>query len=50
MQIQSFLSIAEQFKVVFLDSYGVLKNYNGLIDGVQHTIDYYAVKISLYAY
>ena len=40
MQIQSFFSIAEQFKVVFLDSYGVLKNYNGLIDGVQHTIDF----------
>lgn len=39
MQIQSFLDIASQFKVVFLDSYGVLKNYNGLIDGVQQTID-----------
>jgi HAD superfamily hydrolase (TIGR01450 family) len=40
MQIQSFLSIAEQFKVVFLDSYGVLKNYNGLIHGVRHTIEF----------
>ena len=40
MQIQSFISIAEQYKVVFLDSYGVLKNYNGLIHGVQHTIDF----------
>ncbi len=39
MQTQSFLSVAQQFKVVFLDSYGVLKNYNGLIDGVQDTID-----------
>lgn len=40
MRIQSFFSIAEQFKVVFLDSYGVLKNYNGLIEGVQNTIDF----------
>src|SRR6478736_5697260 len=39
MQIESFLNIAQQFKVVFLDSYGVLKNYNGLIEGVQQTID-----------
>ena len=39
MQIQSFLFIAQQFKVVFLDSYGVLKNYKGLIEGVQHTVD-----------
>lgn len=39
MQIQSFIDIASQFKVVFLDSYGVLKNYNGLIEGAQQTID-----------
>jgi HAD superfamily hydrolase (TIGR01450 family) len=39
MQIESFLNIAQQYKVVFLDSYGVLKNYNGLIEGVQQTID-----------
>jgi len=39
MQTQSFLSIAQQFKVVFLDSYGVLKNYKGLIEGVQCTVD-----------
>src|SRR4249920_527053 len=36
----SFFQIAEKFKAVFLDSYGVLKNYNGLIDGVQNTIDF----------
>jgi HAD superfamily hydrolase (TIGR01450 family) len=38
MQVQPFLPIAQQYKVVFLDSYGVLKNYNGLIEGIQHTI------------
>ena len=40
MEEKSFLSIAENFKAVFLDSYGVLKNYNGLIDGVQDTINF----------
>lgn len=37
---QSFLAIASRFKAVFLDSYGVIKNYKGLIDGVQNTIDF----------
>ena len=37
---QSFLSLATQFKAVFLDSYGVLKNYNGLINGVRESINY----------
>ena len=36
---QSFLSLAANFKAIFLDSYGVLKNYKGLIDGVQKSID-----------
>jgi HAD superfamily hydrolase (TIGR01450 family) len=38
MELHSFLSIAVNFKAVFLDSYGVLKNYNGLIDGVQDMV------------
>lgn len=38
MKTQSFLSIAVHYKAVFLDSYGVLKNYKGLIEGVQNTI------------
>ena len=37
---QSFLSLALRFKAVFLDSYGVIKNYNGLINGAQETIDF----------
>ncbi len=40
MQQESFLNIAEKFKAVFLDSYGVLKNYKGLIAGVPETIDF----------
>lgn len=40
MTQQSFLSVASKFKAVFLDSYGVLKNYNGLIEGVPDTINF----------
>lgn len=40
MQAQSFLSIVGNFKAVFLDSYGVIKNYKGLIDGVYNTFDF----------
>lgn len=31
----SFFEIAKQFKVILLDSYGVLKNHNGLIKGAE---------------
>lgn len=36
----SFLDVVSGFKAVFLDSYGVLKNYQGLIEGVQETLDF----------
>lgn len=35
----SFLSLIERYKVIWLDSYGVIKNHRGLIPNVQHTID-----------
>ncbi|MCU0324889.1 MAG: HAD-IIA family hydrolase [Spirosomaceae bacterium] len=35
-----FLTIAKDFKAIFLDSYGVIKNYKGIIDGVKETIDF----------
>lgn len=40
MSYPSFFSIIENYKVIFLDSYGVVKNYNGLIPNVQQTIDH----------
>lgn len=40
MKRVKFLSLAKKYKVVFLDSYGVLKNHEGLINGVPETIDY----------
>src|SRR5690242_2948465 len=38
LELHSFLSLAVNYKAVFLDSYGVLKNYKGLIEGVQETV------------
>jgi len=40
METQPFLPIIEQYKAVFLDSYGVLKNHRGLIEGAQQTISF----------
>ena len=40
MQIHSFLSIVKKYKVVFFDSYGVLKNHKGLIPNVQGTLNF----------
>lgn len=40
IEILPFYAVAEKYKAVFLDSYGVIKNYKGLIDGVQNTIDF----------
>lgn len=38
--MDSFLDVVSGFKAVFLDSYGVIKNYRGLIEGVQETLDF----------
>lgn len=35
---QSFQSVVEAYKVIFLDSYGVVKNHRGLIEGVTDVI------------
>ena len=40
MTIQPFRSIIKNYRAVFLDSYGVLKNYKGLIPGAIETIKY----------
>jgi HAD superfamily hydrolase (TIGR01450 family) len=40
MKIHDFKSVIEKYKVVFFDAYGVLKNYNGLIPGVEKTFEY----------
>ncbi len=40
MNYPSFFEIAKDFRVIMLDSYGVVKNHNGLIEGVGKTIDW----------
>ena len=35
----TFLEIIKDYEVIFLDSYGVVKNHRGLIDGVPETIE-----------
>ena len=40
MNIQSFQSVASQYKVVFFDAFGVLRNYQGLIEGVEATMHF----------
>ncbi len=39
-KIRDFKSIVTRYEVVFFDAYGVLKNYNGLIPGIENTIKY----------
>ena len=39
MQKIDFSSLVNNYKVLFLDSYGVLKNHEGLFEGVSQTID-----------
>lgn len=40
MKIHDFKSVIENYKVIFFDAYGVLKNYKGLIPGVEKTFEY----------
>ena len=40
IEIQDFKTIASQYKVIFFDAYGVLKNYNGLIPGIKQTFEF----------
>jgi len=40
MNFPSFFEIAKQFKVIMLDSYGVVKNHNGLIEGADKTLKF----------
>jgi len=40
MSYPSFFDIANDFKVIMLDSYGVVKNHKGLIHGIEKTIQW----------
>lgn len=40
MDIQSFKEVVKKYKVIFLDSYGVLRNYQGILPGVRDMIKF----------
>ncbi|GAB4418494.1 MAG: hypothetical protein OHK0039_29980 [Bacteroidia bacterium] len=42
MKSKPFKSVVKRYKAVFFDAYGVLKNYKGLITGMDHTLRYLA--------
>ena len=39
-KIENFKSIIDRYKVVFFDAFGVLKNYKGLLPGIENTFSY----------
>ncbi len=39
-RIDNFKSIIDRYKVVFFDAFGVLKNYKGLLPGIERTFAY----------
>jgi HAD superfamily hydrolase (TIGR01450 family) len=39
-KIDNFKSIIDRYKVVFFDAFGVLKNYKGLLPGIENTFAY----------
>jgi HAD superfamily hydrolase (TIGR01450 family) len=40
MHIDNFKSIIDRYEVIFFDSFGVVKNYKGLVAGIENTFDY----------
>ena len=39
-RVENFKSIIDKYKVVFFDAFGVLKNYNGILPGIEKTFAY----------
>ncbi|OCX53361.1 haloacid dehalogenase [Mucilaginibacter sp. PPCGB 2223] len=40
MQIQNFKQVVDEYKVIFFDAFGVIKNYMGLVPGIEKTFEY----------
>ncbi|WP_080239390.1 TIGR01459 family HAD-type hydrolase [Spirosoma rigui] len=40
MQLSNFKSVAADYKVIFFDAFGVLKNYEGLLPGIDNTFSW----------
>jgi HAD superfamily hydrolase (TIGR01450 family) len=39
-QIDNFRSIIDKYSIIFFDAFGVIKNYSGLVPGIEKTFDY----------
>jgi HAD superfamily hydrolase (TIGR01450 family) len=40
IQTVDFKSVVDQYKVIFFDAFGVIKNYKGLVHGIENTFTY----------
>jgi len=40
MQIQDFKAIIDRYEIIFFDAFGVIKNYKGLVPGIENTFAY----------
>src|ERR1700755_1674648 len=40
IQTQDFKTIVDQYNVIFFDAFGVIKNYQGLVPGIEKTFEY----------
>lgn len=40
LKIENFKSIIDKYEVIFFDAFGVLKNYKGLLPGIENTFAY----------
>lgn len=40
MQIRDFKSIIDNYEIIFFDAFGVIKNYKGLVPGIEKTFAY----------
>src|ERR1700743_368525 len=43
-RIENFKSIIDKYKVVFFDAFGVIKNYEGILPGIEKTFKYLEVQ------
>ena len=39
-KVDNFKSIIDKYKIVFFDAFGVIKNYSGLVSGIENTFTY----------
>ncbi len=42
MQTDNFKTIIDKYEVIFFDAFGVIKNYQGLVPGIEKTFEYLA--------